>query len=118
MTMPDRAQLRQFLQQYYSDDELETLVFDYFREVGEQFTIGMTRPQKVRELIGYAERRGVLPNLVAALAVDGWRVLLTGSVCWLSLCGKLKVTRWIWRGQQPMPVQLGALGCYLTFPFA
>ncbi|MCA9962797.1 MAG: formylglycine-generating enzyme family protein [Anaerolineales bacterium] len=67
MTTPDRAQLRQFLQKHYSDDELETLCFDYFPDVGDQFTIGMSKPQKVRLLIGYAERHGVLINLLTAV---------------------------------------------------
>ncbi|MCA9998447.1 MAG: SUMF1/EgtB/PvdO family nonheme iron enzyme [Anaerolineales bacterium] len=75
MTTPDRAQLRQFLQKYYNDDELENLVFDYFPEVAELFTIGMTKPQKVRELIGYAERHGVWVNLLTAVGSGGKAVV-------------------------------------------
>ena len=64
MTTPNRAQLRQFLQKYYSDEELEILVFDHFPEVGDLFTIGMTKPQKVRLLVDYADRHGMIPNLL------------------------------------------------------
>ena len=64
MTTPNRAQLRQFLQKYYSDEELEILVFDHFPEVGDLFTIGMTKPQKVMQLIGYAERSGMAEKLL------------------------------------------------------
>lgn len=67
MTTPNRAQLRQFLQKYYNDNELGTLVFDYFPEVDGEFTIGMLKSQKVELLIGYAERHGVWDNLVAAV---------------------------------------------------
>ncbi|MCA9994473.1 MAG: SUMF1/EgtB/PvdO family nonheme iron enzyme [Anaerolineales bacterium] len=64
MTTPNRAQLRQFLQKYYSDEELEIIVFDHFPEVGDLFTIGMTKPQKVMQLIGYAERSGMAEKLL------------------------------------------------------
>ncbi len=67
MTTSIRAQLRQFLQKYYNDDELENLVSDYFPEVGAEFTNGMTKSQKVRLLFGYAERHGMWNNLVAAV---------------------------------------------------
>ncbi|MCA9999969.1 MAG: SUMF1/EgtB/PvdO family nonheme iron enzyme, partial [Anaerolineales bacterium] len=49
------------------DLSIVNLVFDYFPEVADEFTTGMTKSQKVRELIGYAERHGVWDNLVAAV---------------------------------------------------
>lgn len=67
--MADPAQLRQFINELFSDDELEDLCFDYFPEVLRDFTQGMTKGQKVRLLIGHAERRGRLEHLTTALAM-------------------------------------------------
>lgn len=67
MTTPNRAQLREFLQKYYSHDELETLVFDYFPEAEELFAPDMTKSQKVRKLISYVERHGVWENLLSVV---------------------------------------------------
>jgi formylglycine-generating enzyme required for sulfatase activity len=53
--------------QFFNDNELENLGFDYFRDVAQDFTVGMTKSQKARELIGYLERHGRLNELHAAL---------------------------------------------------
>lgn len=66
--MAEKAELRQFIMSYFSDDELNTFCFDYFREVLNNFTVGMTKSQKVIDLIGYCERRDLMENLHAALA--------------------------------------------------
>lgn len=64
MTTSIRAQLRQFLQKYYNDEELEILAFDHFPEVHDSFTVGMTKASKVIQLIGYAERSGMWETLL------------------------------------------------------
>lgn len=56
--MFDRAELRKFLIQFFSDLELEELCFDYFPDLRAEFTLGMTKSQKVIALIDYAARRG------------------------------------------------------------
>jgi hypothetical protein len=61
------AGLRQFINQCFSDEELETFCFDYFREVGDDFGGGISKNRKVIKLISYCENRGLLPNLTAAL---------------------------------------------------
>ncbi len=61
------ADIREFLMQALSDDDLKALCFDYFRGVHDDFTAGMTRGQRVHLLIEYCERHGVTPNLMAAL---------------------------------------------------
>lgn len=66
--MTNKAELRQFIMSYFSDDELNTLCFDYFREVLNNFTASMTKSQKIIDLIGYCERRDLMENLHAALA--------------------------------------------------
>lgn len=66
MTTP--AHYRQFITQFFSDDELEDLCFDYFPDVRRDFTQGMTKSQKVRLLVDHAERHGRLDHLAAALA--------------------------------------------------
>ena len=61
------ASIRQFLTESFSDEELATLCFDYFRDVYDDFASGMTKGQKIQLLIERCERRGILPNLLAAI---------------------------------------------------
>jgi hypothetical protein len=73
---PTNADLRQFILQSFSDEELETLCFDYFRDVRQDFTIGMIKNSKVMLLIDYCQSRGRLDDLTAALARErpaSWR---------------------------------------------
>ena len=73
---PTNADLRQFILQFFSDEELETLCFDYFREAQQNFSDGMTRNRKVILLIGYCDTRGRLDDLYAALERErptAWR---------------------------------------------
>lgn len=64
----DNAALRQFIMLFFNDDELEDLCADYFADVAQEFTTGMTKSQKVRLLIGHVDRRGRREHLLAALA--------------------------------------------------
>ena len=59
--------LRQFILNFFSDEELETLCFDYFREVRQEFTTGMIKNSKVMLLIDYCDSRGRLNDLYACL---------------------------------------------------
>jgi len=71
----DNPALRQFILQSFSDEELETLCFDYFPEAQQNFTGGMTKNRKALLLIGYCETRGRLADLYGALAREretGW----------------------------------------------
>lgn len=73
---PSNADLRQFILQFFSDEELETLCFDYFREAQQNFSSGMTKNRKAILLIGYCETRGRLSDLYAALERErpaAWR---------------------------------------------
>ncbi len=64
----DNPALRQFILQSFSDEELETLCFDYFPEVQQNFTDGMTKNRKALLLIAYCETRDRLVDLYGALA--------------------------------------------------
>ena len=64
---PSTADIRQFLAESFNDEELSTLCFDYFRDVYDDFASGMTKGQKIQLLIERCDRRGVLPNLLAAI---------------------------------------------------
>lgn len=66
----DTATLRQFIMLFFNDDELEDLCADYFADVAQEFTIGMTKSQKARLLIGHVDRRGRREHLLAALAKE------------------------------------------------
>ena len=72
---PTNADLRQFINQFFSDEELEMLCFDYFPEAANEFGGGMSKNRKVIALIGYCDRRGRLADLYAALTrerAEGW----------------------------------------------
>jgi hypothetical protein len=61
------ADVRQFLTDYFSDEELTTLCFDFFPEVYNSFASGMSKNQKIQLLIEYAQRREQLAGLLKIL---------------------------------------------------
>ena len=65
---PTNTDLRKFIIQTFTDEELDTLVFDYFPEAKPEFGSGMTLIRKAMNLIGYCERRGRSDDLLVALA--------------------------------------------------
>ena len=65
--MVNKAELRQFITQYFSDLELDELCFDYYPDLLNQFATGMTKSQKVIALISYCERRGLSDHLLVTL---------------------------------------------------
>jgi formylglycine-generating enzyme required for sulfatase activity len=67
MVSPTTADIRKFLIEFFGDEELTTLSFDYFRDVYEEFAEGMSKREKVRRLIERCVRRETLPELLAAL---------------------------------------------------
>jgi formylglycine-generating enzyme len=66
----DNADIRQYLTSAYSDEELTTLCADYFRDVYDNFTTGMTKAAKIQLVLDYCQRRELMPNLLAALERD------------------------------------------------
>lgn len=66
--MVNKAELRQFIMQYFSDVELDELCFDYYPDLLNDFTTGLTKSQKVIALIGYAERRDRMDHLLTTLS--------------------------------------------------
>jgi len=61
------ADIRPYLTSAYSDEELNTLCFDFFRDVYDNFAVGMTKMAKIQLLLDYCQRRDLIPNLLAAL---------------------------------------------------
>jgi formylglycine-generating enzyme required for sulfatase activity len=61
------ADVRQFLTDYFSDDELTTLCFDFFPAVHNSFASGMSKGQKIQLLIEHVQRREQLPDLLNVL---------------------------------------------------
>jgi tetratricopeptide (TPR) repeat protein len=59
--------LREFIIRAFSDDELEILCYDYFRDISDEFTARMTKGQKVQLLIQLCDRRDLMQNLLVAL---------------------------------------------------
>ena len=67
---PTTADIRRFLVNTFSDEDLKTLCFDYFRDVYDDFTTGMTKGQMIQLLIERCVRRDALANLDAALRAE------------------------------------------------
>ncbi len=63
------AVLRELLNAAFSDEELITLCFDRFSEVYNNFSAGMSKGQKIQQLLDYCMRREQLPALVTAIQV-------------------------------------------------
>ncbi len=64
------AEIRRFLVDIFNDEELKILCFDYFRDISDEFTTGMTRGQMIQLLIERCVRREALANLEAALRAE------------------------------------------------
>ena len=59
------AEIRKLLQNALSEEEFTSLCYDYFRPVYDQFSAGMSRPQKIQRLLEYCERQGKFDDLLA-----------------------------------------------------
>lgn len=58
------ATVRQLLSAAFDDAELTTLCFDHFRPVYENFAAGMSKGQKIQQLLDYCERHDLLDQLL------------------------------------------------------
>jgi ketosteroid isomerase-like protein len=61
------ADIRQFLMEAFSDEELNAFCFDNFRDVYDNFTAGQTKGQRVQALIEHCQHHETLSNLAVAL---------------------------------------------------
>lgn len=64
------ADIRRFLIDYFSDEELTALCFDHFDEVYRNLPSEATTNRKSLMLLDYCRRRGRLPELLAVLRRD------------------------------------------------
>jgi competence ComEA-like helix-hairpin-helix protein len=62
-----RADIRRFLVEYFSDEELKELCFDHFLEVYQNFADGESKRSKVLRLIDYCHNHGTVPELLSVL---------------------------------------------------
>jgi DNA-binding NarL/FixJ family response regulator len=60
----DTAAIRELVTAAFSDEELTTFCFDRFRSVHEQFGGGMSKSQKVQQLLDYCVRYSQLEELL------------------------------------------------------
>lgn len=67
---PPWAVIRKILSDFYGDEELTTLCSDYFREVYNNFSTGMSKSQKIGMLIDHLRRNKTFHYLVAAMKRD------------------------------------------------
>ena len=65
--LPNLADIRRFLRDYFSDEELETLCFDYFAGVYGDFTASMSKTRKILHLLDYCQGHELSPNLLVAI---------------------------------------------------
>ncbi|MBE2224466.1 MAG: SUMF1/EgtB/PvdO family nonheme iron enzyme [Anaerolineae bacterium] len=64
---PTNSALRQFISQHFNVPELTSFCFNYFPEIGDEFPPDMPKSLRVELLIGYCQRRSLIPNLLTAL---------------------------------------------------
>jgi WD40 repeat protein len=64
---PSTERIREVLAKYFSDEEISAPCTDYFREVADNFAIGLTKGQKIQLLIEYCQRRDTMQNLSVAV---------------------------------------------------
>jgi sulfatase modifying factor 1 len=74
MTEQIHIRARKFLQEFFNDDEITTLCFDYFPQVYNNFIPGMDRNHKAMALVSYCQRTNRLDQLLAALERERSRV--------------------------------------------
>jgi formylglycine-generating enzyme len=67
---PTSADIRKFLTELFSDEELTILCYDYFRDVYDDFALGMAKGQKIQRLIERCDHREAVPSLLAALSAE------------------------------------------------
>ncbi len=60
----DTATIRKLVTEGLSDEELDNLCMDHFPKIWEQFSSGMSKPQKVNRLIEYCNRHDRMPYLL------------------------------------------------------
>ncbi len=70
--LPNSADIRQFLFDFFNDEELATLCFDFFPEVQDNFSAGMTKRQKILELLGYCSAARSSPTCWRRSNGSGW----------------------------------------------
>ena len=63
----DTAKLRQFIKEHFGPEDLNDLLFDYFRSVHEDLTPGMTKRQHTSLLLEFCSKHNQMPNLLAAV---------------------------------------------------
>jgi hypothetical protein len=68
--MPTTADIRRFIMDIFSDEELTTFCFDNFPDVQNNFTSGMTKGDKALRLLDYCQRRERLPDLLKCLRTE------------------------------------------------
>jgi hypothetical protein len=59
------AAIRDLLAAAFSDEELTTLCFDHFPSVYEEFSSGMSKPQKIHHLVEHCQRHLLFDQLLA-----------------------------------------------------
>ncbi|MCB8925798.1 MAG: SUMF1/EgtB/PvdO family nonheme iron enzyme [Ardenticatenaceae bacterium] len=67
MSEPIHVRVRKFLQEFFNDEELTTFSFDYFPQVYNNFTNGMTKNQKIIMLVEFSFKSNRFDELLRAL---------------------------------------------------
>ncbi len=63
----DTAKLRQFINEHFGPQDLNDLLFDYFRSVHEDVTPGMTKRQQISLLLEFCRQHNQMENLLVAV---------------------------------------------------
>jgi hypothetical protein len=65
----DTATLRQHMSKTLSDEDLQILAYDQFRQVYEGYTTGQSKGERIHALIEWADRHGELARLAGLLGL-------------------------------------------------
>jgi len=77
-TLPtyNTAEVRELLMAAFDDEELARFCYDFFRRVYDQFSVGMSRPDKVQRLLVDCEKQGRMENLLERLLnLSSWEMI-------------------------------------------
>lgn len=56
--------IRQLLEAAFSDEEFSTFCYDFFMPVYQEFSVGLSKPQKIHRLVAYCDRQGLMKQLL------------------------------------------------------
>ena len=64
------AEVRRFLLESFSDEEIEVFCFDHFPDARQELSASMSKGEKVAHMLEYIQQRGLIRKLFTALQIE------------------------------------------------